>query len=173
MLAKDSTMTSMYGHFTDIWLKSVVNVAGWRFPFVHFNTTWARNLPILTFGIFCSNWVGSTNHPPTTFGPQNHEQWSFFPALNVWVMTPKNEGFGVPMVGKSSSYGVASRASRRAFASGPSPVVGSLFFWSLHRCENLPPWWTGVSGGQRGWGFWLSPASMSRWRECWKLGWNG
>ena len=30
-----------------------------------------------------------------TLGPQNHEKWRFW-TPNIWVITPKNEGFGFP-----------------------------------------------------------------------------
>ena len=30
-----------------------------------------------------------------TLGTQNHEKWRFY-TLNIWVIAPKNEGFGFP-----------------------------------------------------------------------------
>ncbi len=32
---------------------------------------------------------------PYTLGPQNHEKWRFW-TPNIWVITPKNEGYGFP-----------------------------------------------------------------------------
>ena len=40
---------------------------------------------------------GGITYHQHSFGPQNHEKWRFY-TPNIWVITPKNEGCGFPLL---------------------------------------------------------------------------
>ena len=62
-----------------------------KFFFVHLG------MQNLTLGAsIADDWyLGGSSHLVSAFGPQNHEKW-WFQAFKIWVITPKNEGFGFP-----------------------------------------------------------------------------
>ena len=78
---------------TDLWKK----VAIYKYSTVHPQKTSRSHMILTNTNIVKSR--GPWNHlwlsfTSSTLGPQNHEKWRFY-TPNIWVITPKNEGFGL------------------------------------------------------------------------------